>query len=355
MFASAARFVAFAPRAILAVAVAFCASSALAAPGHRAVGSGLGGNSPYATDAYPGFDGLDDLPKPERRTKSWFLHVSRSTPAGQYEFVKELEEAGDYKAAAKQCDALVREWPASPEAPMAQLRFAKLLARQMKEYEDAIEALDYLFDFYSKDCPYLELVEYQYQLVNLMVKERKTFLGFSFLSNRMVRQHYESIVRRAPSASYVPEAMLKIAALREDDQQYEEAVKVYATLASRYPKTAEAEEAVYRESKARMWLCRRLAYNLPRCKDTVGFLKMSLSRKPDMPQADEMKGWLTELTDYMADDAYKRAKFYDTKRRTKHAARTAWERFLAEYPESSHADEARARIEALQEPVAEAK
>ena len=49
----------------------------------------------------------------------------------------------------------------------------------------------------------------------------------------------------------------------------------------------------------------------------------------------------------MSEDAYVQAKFYDTKQRTRHAALTAWERFLKEYPDSPHADEARARIEAL--------
>ena len=49
----------------------------------------------------------------------------------------------------------------------------------------------------------------------------------------------------------------------------------------------------------------------------------------------------------MSEDAYVQAKFYDMKQRTRHAALTAWERFLAEYPDSPHADEARARIEVL--------
>ena len=50
---------------------------------------------------------------------------------------------------------------------------------------------------------------------------------------------------------------------------------------------------------------------------------------------------------HLSEDAYAQAKFYDTKQRTRHAALTAWERFLKDYPDSPHADEARARIEAL--------
>ncbi|MGN0845895.1 MAG: tetratricopeptide repeat protein [Kiritimatiellia bacterium] len=322
-----------------------------ATPARNVAGASTGGNSPYATDAYPGFDGLDDVKKPERREKSWWFGVKRETPAEQLAYARELEAAGDFKGAAKANDALVREWPASKEAPQAQLRFVQLLATELEDYEEAFDQLEYLLDFYSRDCQYLELVEYGYKLVNTMVEKKKSWFGFSFLSNRLVRQHYESIVRRAPGAPYVPEALLKIADLREQDSQYEESVKVYATLQNSYPVTVEARQAAYREAAARMWLCRRLAYNISRCRDTEGYLKMTIQRLPDLEQIEELKGWMEELKNYMAEDAYQRAKFYDTKQRTRHAARAALERFLAEYPDSAHADEARARIAELADPV----
>ena len=318
-----------------------------AAPPKRVAGSGVGSNSPYATDAYPGFDGLDDLPKPEKKETSWFLHVSRDTPAEQLAYAQQMEEEGSLRAARRGYDALVREWPASPEAPKAQLALAMVWAKKYKDYDEAFEALEYMLDFYPRDCDYLELVAYEYQLVNLMIKEKKTFLGLSFTSTRLCRQHYESIVRRAPGASYVPEAMLKIADLREQEDEYEEAVQVYATLASKFPRTPEARVATYLEAKARMWLCRRLAYNVPRCKDTADYLAMALKRFPDLDEAAEIREWRDELIQHLSEDAYAQAKFYDTKQRTRHAALTAWERFLKEYPDSPHADEARARIEAL--------
>ena len=328
-------------------AAVMSASALCAAPGQRIAGSGFGGNSPYATDAYPGFDGLDELPKPERREKSWFLHVARETPAEQFAYAKELAEKDDFKKACKMCDALVREWPASAEAPQAQLMFAMLLAKSLEEYDEAFDQIGYLLDFYPRSCAYEELVEYQYKLVNLMLREKKTFLGMSFTSTRVMRQHYEMIVRRAPGASYVPEAMLKIADLREQDKQYEEAVLVYAALISRFPNSPEARTAAYLQAKARMWLVRRLAYNLPRCRDTAGYLKQTLKRLPDHPQAEEMKTWLDELKNYMAEDAYVRAKFYDSRQRTKHAAIASYERFLEEYPDSAYVEAVSRRIDEL--------
>lgn len=337
-------------QSLLLAALLLAASAFAAQPSRTVAGASTGGNSPYATDAYPGFEGLDDIPRPERREKAWFswwLGVSRTNSVEQYAYAKELEAKGEFRAAAKACDALVREWPASLEAPQAQLRFAKILATELEDYEEAFEQVEYLLDFYSRECPYLETVEFAYRLVNTMVAKRKTFLGLSFLSSRQVRQRYESVVRHAPGAKYVPEVMLKIAAIREDDLQYDEAAKVFATLQSMFPHSPEARIAAYREARARMWLCRRLAYNVPRCRDTLGYLKLTIARNPDLPQVEELRQWQQEVEDHLANAAYKAAKFYDCKQRTRHAAIASWQNYLAQYPRSPHAEEVRARIAEL--------
>ena len=258
------------------IVVGIVLSSALfsveAAP-QRVAGSGPGGYSQWATDQYPGFDGLDTLPVPEKKERGWLSEwLGLGSPEGataleQMSVARRLEDEGEYKDAVKAYDVLVREWPASVEAPEAQFRMAKLLETHLGEYADAYEEYAYLLDFYPRECPYADVVESQYKLVNLLYDTRRVFLGMSFTGNRELRQSYERIVRRAPGAAYVPEAMLKIADLREQDTDYEESIKVYSSLRSRYPGTDAARTALYREAKARMWLVRRLAYNLPRCKD----------------------------------------------------------------------------------------
>ena len=145
--------------------------------------------------------------------------------------------------------------------------------------------------------------------------------------------------------------MLKIADLREQNNEYEEAVQVYNQLVMKFPKTTEADIAIYLQAKARMWLCRRLSYNIPRCQDTQKYLKMMIADHPRHDRVDEMQEWLAELEKHLEADAYRQAKFYDTKQRTPHAAVSAWERFLKEYPLSPHADEVRARIETIQKGI----
>lgn len=344
---------------LAAFAAAFAVLPSVLAEGYagsspsRVVGSGYGGNSMWATDHYPGFDGLDELPVPEKKEKGWIREwLGLGAPEGataseQLAVAEKLEGEGEFGDAAGAYDKLVREWPAAPEAAKAQLKLARILEKNLAEYADAYEEYSYLLDFFPGDCEYAKIAEAQYKLVNLLHDTRREFLGMSFTGNRELRQSYERVVRRAPGADYVPAAMLRIAALREADTDYEEAVKVYSTLRGKYPGTEEARRALYLEAKARMWIVRRLAYNLPRCKDTRDYLKHALRNDPSHPDIEEMRGWFKDLSDYMSEDAWTRAKFYDSRQRTRRAAVAAYERFLAEHPDSSHAEEARARISAL--------
>jgi TolA-binding protein len=344
-------------KSILYKASVFAAASAIAlcagAVQNRVAGSGLGGNSRWATDQYPGFEGLDNLPIPEKKEKGWlreWLGIGApdgATAAEQFAIAEKLEADGESGDAAKAYDSLVREWPVSAEASKAQLRLARLLEGDLKDYSGAYEEYAYLLNFYPSDCEYAKIVETQYKLVNLICDTRRFFLGMTFTGNRELRQWYERIVRRAPGADYVPAAMLKIADLRVQDADHEEAIQVYSTLRSRYPGTDEARSALHLEAKSRMWLVRRLAYNLPRCKDTENYLKLALRNDPSHPDAEEMRKWLSELSAYLSKDAWERAKFYDSRQRTRHAAVASYERFISEYPDSPHAQEARARIREL--------
>ena len=120
---------------IAAALLAAACATAPAEPQRSVAGSTFAANSPYATDAYPGFDGLDDIKRPEKKDKSWFNWVDRETAAEQYALAQSLEAEGSYRKARRALDALVREWPAAPESPHAQLRMAKIYAPHDKDYD----------------------------------------------------------------------------------------------------------------------------------------------------------------------------------------------------------------------------
>jgi len=325
-------------------------SSAFAAVAQQpALGPG-GNGARYATDAYPGFDSEDEIVKPERKGPRWWWWlcggVKRGTAAEQYALCQELVRDGSYSSACRQLDNLVREWPTAPEALKAQQQLAELTLEKLKDTEEAFREYRYLLDFYSLRCDYATVADTLYKIAALMKAEGKEVMFIRFANTVDVRRAYETCVLRAPGAKWVPEAMLTIAGLREDEGKRDEAVKVYENLRNIYQESDEAKTALCREAGVRRALLLDHGYNRARCRDTIDFLNLALrSCRPD--DAAVIRGYLDEALALMEDEAYRSARFYDSSTRTRRSAVSAYERYLAEYPNGAHADEVRARLDEL--------
>ena len=304
----------------------------------------------YATDAYPGFDLDDGNFKPEKKEPRLFSFINgpkMEDPAAQMAWAAQLEAENGVSGARKAYDALVREWPTSPEAPKAQLKVAQLLSAEL-DYEESFKEYRYLIDFYSNSCDFSAVVQEMYKLAELMREEGKTILFFNFRNTVDVRRAYESLVLRAPGADFVPKAMLTIAGLREDEGHLNEAVAVYENLRNIYPTVAEAKEAAYNEARTRMNIVRDHEYNRNRVRDTADYIRQTISGVVlDDAKVADLRDWLSECEGFLEDEAWKAAKFYDSPTRTKGSAVNAYNVFLNDHPAGVHAEEARARIAEL--------
>ncbi len=335
-------------KSVLSVAAAVLASAAFAQSGSPNLGPNYNG-ARYATDAYPGFDVEEEMVKPERREPRWFSWITgpkRETASAQFAYCQELVAEGDFSKAAKQLDALVREWPTAPEAWQAQQQLADIQFEKLKDFEDAFKSYRYLLDFYSLQCDYKATADKLYKAAGAMEIEGKAIMFVRFENTVDVRRAYETCVLRAPGASWVPAAMLTIARLRERDGQQEEAVKVYENLRNLHPDSDESKTALAREAGARVDILRRCEYNRSRTRDTADFLKMAL-RGCRPSDAEAIQKSLSDVQALLSEEAYLSARFYDSPTRTKRSAVAAYEKFLAENPGSARAEEVRARLEML--------
>lgn len=330
--------------------------AALAAWSVAAVGAGAAAmpssTTRYATDAYPGFDREENIVGSSKKTPRWFSWINgpaMTNATEQLAYAEACRQEGSWRTARRAYDALVREWPASPEAPLAQEKLAEMYLSHYLEYDEAFEEYKYLLDYYSSQCDYDATVKKLYDVAKLMEEEGKTFMFFRFANTVDVRRAFEAVVLRSPGADFAPAAMLTVAKLREDDDEDGKAVQVYENLRNLYPYAVEAKTALYREAAARMRLLRNHAYNRSRCQDTVDFLKASLASNPSAEVRDELAAWLREAVGQLEDEAYAAAKFYDSRTRTKRSAINAYERFVRDYPASRHTEEALARLEELKE------
>ena len=310
-----------------------------------------GPGTKYATDAYPGFDSEDDIYDEGRKTPrwfGWFNGPAKATAEEQFAWAAACESNKAWRAARKGYDALVRAWPASPEAPLAQKALADLVFAHDLEYDQAFDEYRYLLDYYSTQCDFDAIALRLYEVAKLMREAGKRFVFLRFDNTVDVRRAFEAVVLRAPGASYAPAAMIAIGELREDEGQFEKAVQAYETLRNLYPNTAEAKTSVLSEARVRMQLLKEHDYNRPRCLDTIGFLKQAVAGS-DVATRPQLERWHAEAVALLEDEAYRAAKFYDSRTRTRRSAINAYERFLSDYPASAHVEEVRARLTELQQ------
>ena len=235
----------------LALVIAGACLAAVASAETPGLGPGLP-NARYATDAYPGFDCEEDDLKPERKEPRWFQFITGpkcENAADQFAYCQELVQEENWSKACRQLDALVRNWPTAPEAWKAQRQMADIRLEKLGDTEDAFADYRYLLDFYSSQCDYAATADRLHDVAGVMKLEGKEIMFVRFANTVDVRRAYETCVLRAPGASWVPDAMLVIAALREDEGKYTEAIKVYENLRNLYPDSAEAKSAVVREAE----------------------------------------------------------------------------------------------------------
>lgn len=333
----------------MAVLATGLAVGALANDAARSLQNDIG--QMYATDAYPGFDSEDEILKPSKKTPRWFAFINgpkMTNAAEQLAWCQECEREQAWGKARSGYDALVREWPAAPEAPRAQQRLAELELEDLDVIQ-AFEEYRYLVDFYPTQCDYDAMVHRLYAVAEMMREEGKRIFFIRFDNTIDVRRAYESVVLRAPGADFVPQALLTIGALREDEGKFDQAIEVYGNLRNLYVGTKEAEQGLLAEARVRMQMLDEHGYNRDRVRDTIEFLRLAVRGDVGNDSRETLRGYLVQAERLRDDAAYEAAKFYDSRTRTRRSAINAYETYIGDFPDGIHVDEARSRLNELKE------
>ena len=327
--------------AILLVSAFFSAYAQIGRPGE---------SQGYATDKFDGFEAIDKEEGVPQKEKSFWYSVSERNAGAQLVYATKLEKEGGNRSARKAYEALIREWPAAPQAATAQLNLAHLYEVTGK-YEKAFDEYQYLLVYFAGYCPYNEVLDRQFRIANYLLHNNRSMFGWLLNGMGPIRERFEQLVRNAPRSTIAPEAMLIIGSIRVSEDEREEAIKVYDGLLNRFPGTPQALSAAFLAAQCRHDLAVKHRYNESRCREAIGFSKAVLARVPNHPQKEQMTAWLNQLTALLIEQNYQQAVFYDTRQRNAEAAKAAYRRFLSEFSDSKYAQPVRNRLAELEKGV----
>lgn len=277
-----------------------------------------------------------------------FLHAKQKTPTAQWDYVQDLARAGRDRAAAKQALALRMYWPNAPEAPLAQMFYARHLDRR-QNIREAFDAYQHLVDHYPGRFEFDELISRQMQLAKALMNLKKGRFLFlpGFTAPERAIPMLEKIVASAPESPLAAEVFYCIGTAHERTYEYEQAIDAYFTVLNRFPDSPFAEQAGYSQAQCHIKLAQELPNDSRALETASAACTLFLQRFPDSAQQEEVAASQARLRQLQADNAYASARYYDHILHKPEAALIAYRHFLALYPHAAQAAEAKQRVAQL--------
>ncbi|HPT16648.1 MAG TPA: outer membrane protein assembly factor BamD [Kiritimatiellia bacterium] len=294
---------------------------------------------------------VEEMPK---RGFHLFVRPKEKAPETQWTRVQALDRSGKVRAAARQALALRIWWPNSPEAPQAQLFYARWLEGR-RHYQEAFDAYQHLMDHYSGRFEFNEVLDRQMQIAKTLMALKKGHFLFipGFAAPERAIPLFEKIVASAPEGGHAAEAFYLTGLANEQIYEYDKAIDAYFTALNRFPESEFAEKSAYAQAKCHIKVSDD-SPNDSRALDTASAAcTLFLQRFPDSGHRAEIEACHAQLREKQAASAYARARYYDRILRQPTAAIIEYRIFTALYPDAPQAHEARRRIAELAAPAAQ--
>ena len=277
-----------------------------------------------------------------------FLRPKQKTPADQWEFVQKLETAGKTRAAANQSLALRIYWPHAPEAPDAQLRYARLLELRGHP-EQAFDAYQYLVEHYSGRFAFMEVVNRQMQIAkDIMSRKKGKFLFLpGFAAPERAIPYFEKVATNAPEGPHTAEAYYLIGVANQRTYEYEQAIDAYFTTINRFPNSPFAEKAAFAQVECYLKIAQHSPQDKRALATAYAAATLFLQRYPDSSHRSDVEASQKDLRARQIDSAYKQARYYDRILHNVTAALLEYRAFVSLYPDAEQTPRVRARIAEL--------
>jgi outer membrane protein assembly factor BamD (BamD/ComL family) len=291
--------------------------------------------------------------RPDKKKTGFIFHRStaKDTPAEQLSFVEELLNTGRTNKAAREADMLVRRWHESPEAPKAQLLYAKLLDRR-ENYADAFDEYQYLMAWFAGSFKHEEVLDHQFRIANHLLNAKRMWM---FDASEYALPLFEQIVRNAENWDKAPKVQFTIAQIQQKLGRETDAIRSYELIQNRYPDSEYATDAAFLRAQALYEIADRYPRDELACRDAISALAMCLRDHPRHELAENARRRLDELKDNLAQSYYDRAAYYDRVMHKSESALIAYTDLAKTFPVSDLAHRAQKRIDELNKIVEKEK
>jgi outer membrane protein assembly factor BamD len=264
-----------------------------------------------------------------------------------FQIGQKAESRGNKKRAIRAYRTLVRRHPKDALAPSAAFLTAKLL-EQVRDYPEAASSYRYVVEKYPSSPHFDEAIEGQFRIGEMYLAGRKLRLLGVPVATSMDRavEIFAAVIRTAPYGKYTARAQFDIGLAREKQGLNDAALQAYQAVVDKFPSDPIAAEAQYQIGYIWLSAARTGTKDIAAAVNASTAFQDFLARYPNSEKAAQARSNLQSLGRKTTVSSFDVAKFYD-KQRSYRAAVIYYNEVIRQQPGSPESEKAKRRIDQL--------
>jgi outer membrane protein assembly factor BamD len=277
------------------------------------------------------------------------------TAAQLFERAQAAEKRGNLKAAIKSYRTIVKKYSRDTLAPGACFRMGEL-QEQTRQYILAAQSYAVVADRYQKSERFNEAIEALFRIGEMYLKgQKQKVLGIPIKSGMsQAILIFNTIIRTAPYGKHTARAQFNLGRAYEKQGSNELAIAAYQGVVEKFPNDPIAVDAQYQIGYIWSQASSAGTYDPATASHAkVGFEDF-LARYPNSEKAAQARENLNRMERKQTSTAYQIAKFYD-KQKYYRAAAIYYNEVIRQQPSSPEAERAKKRVSELRAKVGDKK
>jgi len=271
-------------------------------------------------------------------------YAAKDTPEDQLGYAINFYKEKNFKLGLKEFKKLIKYYPLSKEAPLAQYYIGRIMEDLDKVYE-AFKAYQKVIDLY----PYTELVdeiiEREFKIGELFFSGKKhAILGpLKVAAKDKAIEIFKMVEDNAPYGKYAEQAVFNTGLAYKDISDYDNAIITFKNLIDKYSHSSLIDRARYELAECSKLLSLRPDYDQTPTIIAREEFEDFVKKHPESEMSDDAKEIIDKLKDREAQNAYKIAEFYES-RHLVDSAIVYYKDIIQEYSDTEWARKAQERL-----------
>jgi outer membrane assembly lipoprotein YfiO len=273
----------------------------------------------------------------------------RETAGLQYQYAEQVLTEGDTEKAIQEYEKILRYFPDSSYCELAQYSIGRALEAQ-EDYKEAVEAYQEVIDNYPNSRLFDNVLKKQRGIAdhyfNEGVKREEKFVLLRGSNFDKAIETYRKVINNQPFSELSAEAQYRIGLCYMKLELYEEASAEFQKVIDFHPSSEWAAEAAYGTAECKYNQVLPSEYDKSAVDDALAKFRFFLRMYPDSSRAEEARAKLDELEERAAEHEFNIAMYYH--RYMKYdSARMYFDSITRDYPETQWAEKARETLEQM--------